>query len=144
MGIHPLPSMKVYRSEDENFHIERIARIMTLKRFLFILRHLHLNDNTKMPNRGTNGYDKLYKLRSLIDHIKNTLQTVYQPSRNLSIDESMIGNKGVGNGRRGPQFINLCVGLMGKGKVLKPNVLPSSADVKLFSQFIMKEARECF
>jgi hypothetical protein len=76
MGIHPLPSMKVYRSEDENFHIERIARIMTLKRFLFILRHLHLNDNTKMPNRRTNGYDKLYKLRSLIDHIKNTLQIV--------------------------------------------------------------------
>ncbi|KAG5888871.1 hypothetical protein JTB14_004824 [Gonioctena quinquepunctata] len=29
MGIHPLPSMKLYWSEDENVHVDRIARIMT-------------------------------------------------------------------------------------------------------------------
>ncbi|KAG5869584.1 hypothetical protein JTB14_023422 [Gonioctena quinquepunctata] len=38
MGIHPLPSMELYWSEDEHFHVDRIAGIMTLKRFLLILR----------------------------------------------------------------------------------------------------------
>ena len=67
---------------------------MTLKRFLFILRHLHLNDNAKMPAKETDQFDKLYKLRPLIDHLKSTCPRLYNPSRNISIDESMIGYKG--------------------------------------------------
>lgn len=94
MGFHPLPSMKLYWSNDENFHIERIARIMPLKRYLYILRHLHLNDNSKMPERGSDKFEKLYKLRPLLNHLKETFPKLYTPSRNLSIDESMIGYKG--------------------------------------------------
>lgn len=90
MGIHPLPSMKLYWSQDQNFHVERIARIMPLKRFLFILRQLHINDNTQIPAKGTDQFDKLYKLRPLIDHLQNSFRSNYTPSRNLAINESMV------------------------------------------------------
>lgn len=70
MGFHPLPCMKLYWSLDENFHVERIARIMPLKRFLKILRYVHLNDNEKMPTRDSPLFDKLYKVRPFIQHIQ--------------------------------------------------------------------------
>lgn len=51
MGFHRLPSLRLYWSADENFYNHRISNIMTQKRFLNILRYLHLNDNSKMPKR---------------------------------------------------------------------------------------------
>lgn len=94
MGFHELPSMRLYWSDDENFHVERISRVMPLKRFLKILRLLHLNDNSNfVPKRSTN-YDKLYKLRPLLDHLSQKYLEVFSASRNLSIDESMAAFKG--------------------------------------------------
>ena len=63
MGFHSLPSIRLYWSSDPNFHVPRVADIMSLKRFLKILRHIHLNDNEKMPKRNDPNYDKLYKVR---------------------------------------------------------------------------------
>lgn len=94
MGFHVLPTIKSYWSSDENFHVDRVARVMTLKRFLKILRHLHLNDNKKMPERGHHDFDKLYKLRPLLDHLKAKFLVLFSPSRNLAVDESMAAYKG--------------------------------------------------
>lgn len=94
MGFHELPTIKSYWSSDENFHVERVSRVMTLKRFLKILRHLHLNDNEKMPERGHLDFDKLYKLRPLLDHLKAKYLVLFSPSRNLAVDESMAAFKG--------------------------------------------------
>nr|CAH7761405.1 unnamed protein product [Callosobruchus chinensis] len=69
MGFHYLPGYKLYWSTDENFHCERIARIMTQKRFLKILRFLHLTDNSSMPDRQCSNYDRLYKVRPLLDYL---------------------------------------------------------------------------
>jgi len=55
---------------------------MPVNRFGWILSHLHFNDNSLKPKRGEIDYDKLYKIRPLlnclsetfknhIDHIKN-------------------------------------------------------------------------
>ncbi|XP_063219616.1 piggyBac transposable element-derived protein 4-like isoform X1 [Bacillus rossius redtenbacheri] len=67
---------------------------MTLKRFLFILRMLHLNDNTKMPERSSLNFDKLFKVRPILNHFNAVFRQVFSPSRFLSIDESMIACKG--------------------------------------------------
>lgn len=94
MGFHSLPSIRLYWSTDRMFHVEAISKVMSLKRFLKILRYLHVNDNTKAIQRGQPGYDKLFKIRPFIDHLKNTFSEGVSPSRFLSIDESMIGFKG--------------------------------------------------
>lgn len=94
MGFHPLPGMRLYWSNDPYFHVEVVSSVMSLKRFLKILRFLHLNDNSKMIGRGQPGFDKLFKIRPLIDHLKCKFQEAFFPSRFLSVDESMIGFKG--------------------------------------------------
>ncbi|CAH2003205.1 unnamed protein product [Acanthoscelides obtectus] len=94
MGFHTLPSLRLYWSTDQNFHVSRISNVMSQKRFLHILRYLHLNDNEVMPQRGQENFDKLYKIRPLVDILNERFSTLYAPYRELSIDESMVGFKG--------------------------------------------------
>lgn len=67
---------------------------MPLKRFLKLLRFIHLNDNQKMLPRSSESFDKLFKIRSLIDHLNNIYKILYNPSQNLSVDESMVAFTG--------------------------------------------------
>lgn len=68
---------------------------MSVNRFSFILiHHLHLNDATKEPKKGEPGYDKLYKIRPLLDNLSETFRNSWEPNQNQSIDESMIKFKG--------------------------------------------------
>lgn len=94
MGFHKLPSMRLYWSSDPNFGVRRIQSIMPLKRFLKITRFLHLNDNKTMPKKSDNVYDKLYKIRPILDYTDKRFKLLFHPSRFLSIDESMVKYKG--------------------------------------------------
>ncbi|CAH1971335.1 unnamed protein product [Acanthoscelides obtectus] len=62
MGFDVLPTFRSYWSKDDNFHVERIARVMSQKRFLKLLRYLHLNDNLEMLPRTDPNYDRLFKM----------------------------------------------------------------------------------
>ena len=55
---------------------------------------MHLNDNTKYVKKGQAGHDPLFKVRPFLDPLIGNFQEAYDPSRELSIDESMIGFKG--------------------------------------------------
>jgi len=68
MGFHKLPTLRSYWSTDFNFSVSRISNIMSLKRFLQILRFLHINENTKIPKRGEPDHHKLYKVLPLIEN----------------------------------------------------------------------------
>nr|CAI5843714.1 unnamed protein product [Callosobruchus analis] len=94
MGFHTLRSLRLYWSTDQNFHVSRISSIMSQKRFLHILRYLHLNDNDVMPQRGNDRFDRLYKVRPLVDILNERFSSLYAPYRELSIDESMVAFKG--------------------------------------------------
>lgn len=94
MGFHQLPTARLYWSSNENFRVRKISNIMTQKRFLKILRFLHLNDNSKMPKRDSVNYDRLYKIKPLIIHLKKKFLDSYDPSRNMAVDESMVAFKG--------------------------------------------------
>ena len=65
---------------------------MSQDRFLLILRYLHLVDSTQQKKREE-GYDILYKVRTLIDHLAAVFPKYYRPGRNVSIDEMMIGTR---------------------------------------------------
>ena len=67
---------------------------MPIKRFKVLSRCLHLNDNSTAVARGQPGFDKLHKLRPLIDTICENSLKLNKPGRDLSIDEAMVGYKG--------------------------------------------------
>lgn len=94
MGFHNLPSMRLYWSREKNFHVSRISGVMSMRRFLKIMRFLHVHDNEKMIPRGNMGYDRLFKIRPLLTHFSHVFRSVFCPHRQLSIDESMIAFKG--------------------------------------------------
>lgn len=95
MGFHTLPTMRLFWCSEKKFRVDRGANIMTQKRFLFILRYLHVNNNELMPKWSEPGYDKLYKLRPLIDLLNANFKDLYTPKREMAIDESMVGFKGL-------------------------------------------------
>ena len=58
------------------------------------MKYLHLNDKEKMLAPGTPNHDKLYKVRPLLEMITERFKSVYTPTHNLSVDESIISYKG--------------------------------------------------
>jgi hypothetical protein len=55
---------------------------------------LHFNDNTNLVPRGQDGYDQLFKIRPLVDALLWRFRLGIVPTRELSIDESMMAFKG--------------------------------------------------
>ena len=53
-----------------------------------------MNDNTTAVPWGEEGYHWLHKLRSLIEKLRNTWRTCYNPPREQLIDKVMVGFKG--------------------------------------------------
>lgn len=67
---------------------------MTVKRFLKIIRFIHLNDNNNMAPRGSIHFDKLFKIRPMIKHLNTLFPKIFSPSRYLAVDKSMIAFTG--------------------------------------------------
>lgn len=67
---------------------------MPLKKFQWFLSNLHINDNNLQPLRHEPNFDKLYKIRSFLDHLSKTFLQCMNPNEFQSIDESMIKFKG--------------------------------------------------
>ena len=91
MGYHQLLSWKDYWRNDQDLSVPLISDVMPRNHFLQILSNIHVNDNTAVPNGST---DRLYKLRPLINTMNNNFTKLYNVSRQVSIDESMIIFKG--------------------------------------------------
>ena len=66
---------------------------MSRDRFCKIQQYLHFNDNTLAAKRDHPLYDKLFKIRPVLDIVDETFRLHYSPSANVSIDEQMIGTK---------------------------------------------------
>jgi len=57
------------------------------------LSNLHINNTKELPRQDPN-YDKLYKIRPMIDILNNNFKEMWKPYRNQSVDKSMIKFKG--------------------------------------------------
>ena len=77
----------------------QIADKMGRQRFDKIKRFLHFNDNNKAKKPGEQGFDKLYKIRPVLSHIRSKFLEV-SPEEHHSIDEQMIPFKGRSNLRQ--------------------------------------------
>ena len=94
MGIIRLPATVDYWSTNPLLSVHAISNCMPVRRFKALLRTLHLNDNTKAKRPGEDGYDKLFKVRPLLDEVLKNSSSLYVPHREVSIDEGMVLFKG--------------------------------------------------
>lgn len=94
MGVHMLPGFAAYWSGDSLLGVPGISAGMPIDRFKVPLSCLHVNDNTKAVSRDQPGYDRLHKIRPMINRLRHTWRTCYNPPREQSINEAMVSFKG--------------------------------------------------
>ena len=70
MGINELPSYKDYWSRDKFIWNEGIKSTYTVRRYEKITEYFHVSDRENEPERGDQDYDKLYKVRPIVDMTK--------------------------------------------------------------------------
>ena len=76
------------------YHFSPIADRISRNRYREISRYLHFVDNSTLGSRGSPEYDRLGKIRPLLEHIQSRCATLYNPSKELAIDEAMIKFQG--------------------------------------------------
>ena len=91
MGVVHLPSLDDYWSRDPLTHYAPIAMKIPRWRFREISRYLHFVNNQHLAQRGSPTFDRLGKVRPLIDHLSLQL---YNPSKNVAVDKAMIKFQG--------------------------------------------------
>jgi hypothetical protein len=94
MGVIQLPNYRAYWSSKPELRQETISSIMSVNRYEQLTRAFHLNDSTQNPPRGDPTHDKLHKIRPVIDNAKEKFPALYQPHKNLAVDEAMVKFKG--------------------------------------------------
>ena len=94
MGINHLPAIDDYWSRDPHLRYAPIADRISRQRFRDISRYLHFVDNDHLAPRGDPSYDRLGKVRPLIEHLSERFEDVYKPTQNVAVDEAMIKFQG--------------------------------------------------
>lgn len=84
-GYNNLPSKRHYWDSGDDMRNTAVFQSMRRDRFLQICRFLHCADNTKI-----NQTDKAWKIRPLMEMLKERCIKNFVPEQNLSYDESMV------------------------------------------------------
>lgn len=90
MGIVQLPALEDYWKVDHFLHFPPISSRITRQRFRDISRYLHFVDNNTLTPRGQPGYDKLGKVRPVVEHCSTVFRDSYNPHCECAADEAMI------------------------------------------------------
>ena len=97
MGIVRLPTLRGYWKKDEVFHYSALAKRISRDHFLDLHRYLHFVDNSTLQPPWSPSYDKLGKVRPIINMISDCLAKISLPGKKISIDEAIIAFKGRSN-----------------------------------------------
>ncbi|CAF0781681.1 unnamed protein product [Rotaria sordida] len=90
-GIYGLPQQRSYWTNSTR--VESIASTMSRDRFLDIKKNLHVVDNTNQLGQNDSNYDRAFKIRPLLNIIKNNFRKI-QKEEHLCVDEQIIPFKG--------------------------------------------------
>ena len=93
MGIIHKLRLTMYWSKDSILATPIFNQFMRRDRFLFLVRFLHFADNTQY-NPADPDRDKLFKLRLILNMIKDRCCGVYSLGIYLSMNESLVLIKG--------------------------------------------------
>ena len=94
MGIVRLPWIADYWKKDTTYYYMPIADRISRDRFYELHRYLHFVDNSTLSAPGTTGYDRLGKVAPIITMLRERFAAVWNPGKDISIDEAMIPFKG--------------------------------------------------
>ena len=89
MGLIDIRRIEDYWNTSWESHIPFFGTMMSRNRFQSILSHLHVSDT---PAGAT--AKKIDKIKMFLDKLVPKFSAAYNPSENLSIDETMIGFRG--------------------------------------------------
>ena len=71
-----------------------IQDVMVCNRFQKLGQCFHVPDRQTEPTRGHPDYDRLFKVRPIIDHVAKTFLERYTLGREVAVDEAMIAYTG--------------------------------------------------
>ena len=94
MGIVKSPQLDLYWSTKHPLIRVGFSEVMSRIRFEQIWRYFHLCNLDHAVPRGQPGYDKLFKVRKLLDLVSAQFDSQYNTHGELTIDEAMIKFKG--------------------------------------------------
>lgn len=80
-------------------NIRAVSDFMSRNRWERIKSCIHFADNTKMPDRKSPQYDKLYKIRPFVERLNEKFNKI-PVNMNVCVDEMMVPYKG----SRGPRY----------------------------------------
>ena len=99
MGSNIILSVNLYRqlkhvfSSDPFMSNSGIRNVFTLKRFTKISNYFCVSDKLCEPPKDSPQYDKLYKVRPVLEQMNRLFPRYYKGSSHQAIDESMIKTK---------------------------------------------------
>ena len=93
-SVHRVPRLNNIWSSDWILGVPALARIFPWSRFWQLWANLHLADNTQAPDHTEPSFDWLYKLRPMLNILRDAFETAHEPSQQLSVDEAMVRFKG--------------------------------------------------
>ena len=70
------------------------ARFFTKDRFWALWTNIHLADNEKAPLKESPAFDKLYKVRPIMEIFGKSFKGNFNLGQNISVDEAMLKGKG--------------------------------------------------
>ncbi|CAN2391880.1 RING [Pristimantis euphronides] len=94
MGLVKKPTIRAYWSTDLLYHTSLFRVVMPRTRYEAIQKFIHYNDNSQCPSRDDPQYDRLYKIRPVLEHFNAKFAQAYTPEKNISIDESLVHFRG--------------------------------------------------
>ncbi|KAL2085795.1 hypothetical protein ACEWY4_019115 [Coilia grayii] len=91
MSAYGFPYTRMYWAT--NIRVDKIADVMSLSRWETIKRFLHFADNNKQVAEGQPGFDKLFKVRPLLDCLLKSFRDI-PIGEMLCVDEQIVPFKG--------------------------------------------------
>jgi hypothetical protein len=92
MGMVQKPTMRSYFSKKRVLSTPGFADVISRERFELICKFLHFIDNDSL--QAYDGPPKLFKIYPILRHLNNKFQSLYLPTQNIAIDESLTLWKG--------------------------------------------------
>lgn len=90
MGI----TYHLFWSTDDFFGNQGIKRTLSKNRYEDIISNLSFRDSSKEPLRGDENFDRLFKVRAVLDYVRAKCENNFKPTKNISVDEGMIPYRG--------------------------------------------------
>ncbi|PIO30708.1 hypothetical protein AB205_0063180 [Aquarana catesbeiana] len=90
MGITKKSELRSYWSTDPIHHMPLFSASMTRARYEQILRFMHFNNNELCRPRGDPEYDRLYKIRPLVNHFNQCFSDLFTPHQVVCVDKFLI------------------------------------------------------